>query len=89
MLLYQCQLTLLLLSLATVSPASLDLTELDSVQYSLEIRDSPVLEAEAGQASVTIVNKDGQRYQCSLPQMPEPESQEAGGEEAAVPDRES
>merc|ERR550519_547374 len=85
MLLYQLSL-LLLLSPGPISPASLDLTELDSVQYSLEIRDSPVVETEAGQASVTMVNKAGQRYQCSLPQMPEPDSEEAGAEEATVPD---
>lgn len=86
MLLY-LQLSLLLLSVGTISPASLDLTELDSVQYSVEIKDSPVVETEAGlPSSVRMVNKAGQRYQCSLPQMPEPDSKEVGGEETAVPD---
>ena len=89
MLLYP-QLSVLFLSVSSIAPASLDLSELDSVQYSVEIRDSPVLETERDQASVvtmvTMVNKAGQRYQCSLPQMPEQEREEAGDSEAAVPD---
>ena len=88
MLLYQ--LFLLFLSVGWIVPASLDLSELDSVQYSVEIRESPVVEAEVETErdglSVTMVNKAGQRYQCSLPQMPEKDSDQAGGEETAVPD---
>ena len=77
---------LLLLSVCLVSPASLDLTELDTVQYRVEIREAPVEEAQPGAASVTMVNKAGQKYRCSLPEMPEPSSEEQDGQEAAVPD---
>jgi len=79
-------LLLLLLSLTVQqsSPATLDLTELDTVQYRVEIRDAPV-GPETGGLGVTMVNKAGQRYHCSLPQMPEPESEEKE-EEAAAPD---
>ena len=55
------QLLFLFLGLGTVCPASLDLTELDTVQYSVEIRDSPVVETETDQLSVRMVNKAGQR----------------------------
>lgn len=56
---------------------TLDLNELHSVQYNVEILDTPVedssvdTETQSVSPSVTMVNKDGQRYRCSLPQIPE------------------
>jgi len=63
-----------------VSSGTLDLTELHSVQYSVEILDTPVEDTvedttdKTVSPSLTMVNKDGQKYRCSLPQMPDPDS---------------
>ena len=73
-------------AIGLISPATLDLTELDTVQYKVEIRDSPVDDGQSEVSSVTMVNKDGQKYRCSLPPMPDPNEEEKGGEEATVPD---
>ena len=68
----------------------LDLSELNSVQYNVEILDTPVSdsleeEGETGQQSLTMVNKEGQRYRCSLPDIPEKAEKEEG-EEEVMPD---
>jgi len=62
------------------SQGTLDLAELQSVQYSVEILDTPVEDTkedtkdQSVSPTMTMVNKDGQKYRCSLPQMPETDS---------------
>ena len=62
----------------------MDLSELNSVQYNVEILDTPVEDRlEEGEGQLTMVNKEGQRYRCSLPDIPENAEKEDGEEEVA------
>eukprot|EP00092_Neocalanus_flemingeri_P041159 GFUD01044817.1.p1 GENE.GFUD01044817.1~~GFUD01044817.1.p1 ORF type:complete len:956 (+),score=375.88 GFUD01044817.1:80-2947(+) len=62
------------------SGGKLDLSELHSVQYSVEILDTPVVDTpedtkeQSVSPSMTMVNKDGQKYRCSLPEIPDSDS---------------
>ena len=74
------------------SSGILDLTELNSVQYNVQILDTPVSDSpvtsdDSDQGPVmTMVNKDGQKYRCSLPVIPDTSEQDNKGEEETVPD---
>jgi len=69
-------------ALSFTSQGTLDLAELHSLQYSVEILDTPVeditedTEDKPVSPTMTMVNKDGQKYRCSLPQMPESDPEE-------------
>jgi len=69
-------------ALSFTSQGTLDLAELHSLQYSVEILDTPVeditedTEDKSVSPTMTMVNKDGQKYRCSLPQIPEPNSED-------------
>lgn len=53
----------------------LDLHELHSVQYSIQMFDTPVSEEEQLEGlSTMMVNKEGQKYRCSLPTLEQEES---------------
>jgi len=60
------------LSLLT-SGSVLNLAELSSVQYSVRIARDPVMQniQQASDHSLTMVNMDGQKYTCSLPEAPD------------------
>merc|ERR1711892_335660 len=68
------------MSSSFTSEGNLDLAELRSVQYSLEILDTPVEDTtedtkdKSVSPTMTMVNKDGQKYRCSLPQISATES---------------
>jgi len=74
------------------SSGTLDLTELHTIQYGVEILDTPVVDStedtqdQSVSHSVTMVNKDGQKYRCSLPQMPESNSDTADNVQDQEPD---
>ena len=58
------------------SSGSLDLLELNTVQYNVEILDTPISDQQTEEDSqspprMTMVNKEGQKYSCSLPAIPE------------------
>jgi len=78
----------LLVAAAAASPATLDLAELREVQYSVTILDTPVAEGEEVEdlatTAVVMVNKEGQRYRCSVPRVEEKETEEGGREEEMV-----
>ena len=80
----------LLVAAAAASPATLDLAELREVQYSVTILDTPVAEGEEVEdlatSAVVMVNKEGQRYRCSVPRVEEKEAEEEGGREEEVVD---
>ena len=83
----------LLVAAAAATPGTLDLTELREVQYSVTILDTPVAEGEEVEDLVTtavvMVNKEGQRYRCSVPREEEKEAEEEGGAEEEVVDVEA
>ena len=73
------------------SSGILDLTELNSVQYNVQILDTPVSDSpvtsDQDQGPVmTMVNKEGQKYRCSLPVIPDKSEEDNKGEEETVPD---
>lgn len=74
---------------------TLDLSELNSVQYNVQILDTPVSETEIpmnlesetpAPPTMTMVNKEGQKYRCYLPLVPETDEKEDKTVEEAVPD---
>ena len=69
---------------------SLDLQELMDVQYSVTILDTPVSDEDAlldeSMTAMVMVNKEGQKYRCSVPKMEEKEDAEEDGGQDAAPD---
>ena len=69
---------------------SLDLQELMDVQYSVTILDTPVSDEETlldeSMTAMVMVNKEGQKYRCSVPKMEEKEEDEEVGGQDAAPD---
>ena len=69
---------------------TLDLQELMDVQYSVTILDTPVSDEEAlvdeSMTAMVMVNKEGQKYRCSVPKMDEKEDEEDDGGQDATPD---
>eukprot|EP00092_Neocalanus_flemingeri_P036781 GFUD01040042.1.p1 GENE.GFUD01040042.1~~GFUD01040042.1.p1 ORF type:complete len:690 (+),score=189.07 GFUD01040042.1:86-2155(+) len=56
--------------------STMNLAELSSVQYNMEIDKEPVVEMDKKDSSqlgpsLTMVNMKGQKYRCSLPQVPD------------------
>lgn len=86
----------LVLSLAVAvvkgGTGELDLSELNSVQYSVQILDTPVAEDAVSDADpdthtqTMMVNKAGQKYQCSVPLVPDQDDEQAARHETAAPD---
>jgi len=74
-------------ALCFTSQGTLDLAELHSLQYSVEILDTPVeditedTEDKPVSPTMTMVNKDGQKYRCSLPVMPEADADDGDKDE--------
>ena len=68
---------------------SLDLQELMDVQYSVTILDTPVSDEEAlldeSMTAMVMVNKEGQKYRCSVPKMEEKEDDEEDGAQDTAP----
>jgi len=69
---------------------SLDLQELMDVQYSVTILDTPVSDEETlldeSMTAMVMVNKEGQKYRCSVPKMEEKEEDKEDGGQDAAPD---
>merc|ERR1719234_718437 len=69
---------------------SLDLQELMDVQYCVTILDTPVSDEEAlldeTMTAMVMVNKEGQKYRCSVPKMEDKEDDEEDGGQDAAPD---
>ena len=73
------------------SSGNLDLLELNTVQYNVEILDTPISDQQSQLDSqspprMTMVNKEGQKYSCSLPAIPDTVTNEAKEADESVPD---
>jgi len=76
-----------LLASSYISSGVLDLHELHSVQYSIQMFDTPVSEDEHLEGlSTMMINKEGQKYRCSLPQVEETNDEQEKGSEEQVTD---
>jgi len=76
-------------NLAQLSLGNLDLEELRDVQYSIQILDVPVSEdgkVDDAMTAMVMVNREGQRYRCSIPKVEEKTADTEGEGEDADPD---
>lgn len=79
-------------NLAQLSLGNLDLEELRDVQYSIQILDVPVSEdgkVDDAMTAMVMVNREGQRYRCSIPKVEEKTADSEGEGEDADPDVET
>lgn len=79
-------------NLAQLSLGNLDLEELRDVQYSIQILDVPVSEdgkVDDAMTAMVMVNREGQRYRCSIPKVEEKTADSEGEGEDADPDVEA
>jgi protein OS-9 len=71
---------LLLLGVSGAFAGSQDLQELTDVQYSIQILDTPVSDEDQlldeSATSTMMVNREGQRYRCSVPRVEEKPAEE-------------
>eukprot|EP00092_Neocalanus_flemingeri_P014769 GFUD01015938.1.p1 GENE.GFUD01015938.1~~GFUD01015938.1.p1 ORF type:complete len:884 (-),score=289.89 GFUD01015938.1:28-2679(-) len=70
-------------SVNSIPSSVLDLSELSFVQYSMKIDKEPVVEVDIKDSSLsdpslTMVNVAGQKYRCSLPQVPDSVTEKNG-----------